>query len=333
MTWDLKTLKALHREYLAGDYPSTLAKRRKRSSGELLSAFRRHGLRILPKKAPRQPKRVAMELVAAMHADYMAGLTFADVERKYRRPRATTRELFLSRGLPVKPPVPNAWRQHRPDGTWNRKDPATEQEIAAAIQAATKLAIPDCLKIDWRHWDLARRGDFIRRLKTHLGHPRATPAGPHSPNVRPFDYTSPDAWRIVQAANAGRDSRTWVLKMDIGSEGLIYQDSLWFWNACMCGYIRRGNRAAGETHWLTLHRYIYSQKHGQIPPGMVVRFRDGNQNNFRLSNLYLCQKQEVCRENQAAALNRKSAARTTALLNRHHQPHPSHGLARAISLA
>jgi hypothetical protein len=333
MIWDLKTLRSLHREYLAGAYPSALAKRRKRTSAELLRAFRKHGLKVLPKKNPVMPKRVGLELILAMHADYQTGMTLAAVERKYARGRATLRNLFVSRGLPIRTPIPNAIRLHRPDGCWVAKAPATEAEIEAAIRASTKLAIPESLNLDWRKWDLPRRGEFIRRLKAHIRYEPTAPRGPHSPNVKPFDYTTPAAWSILNAANAGLPSRLWAQKMDIKSEGLIYQGQLWFWNPKMGGYMRRGNRDAGEPHWLALHRRIYAAKHGPIPGDMTVRFRDGNPNNFRLSNLYLCPKQEVCRENQAAALNRKSMERTAALLNRHHTPSKSHDLARSLSLA
>lgn len=330
MTWDLKTLKGLHREYLAGAYPSALAKRRKRTSAQLLRAFKKNGLKILPRKSPRQPRRIPMDLISAMHAEYLAGATFAELERKHKRSKSTVRDLFVSRGLYVRPPAPNAWRKHRADGSWERKDPATDEEITAAIKAATKLVIPESLKLDWRHWDLARRGEFIRRLKAHLNHPRSTPSGPYSSNVQPFDYTSPAAWAMLTAANSGRGSRSWALKMDIGSEGVIYEGRLWFWNQKMNGYMSR-NHPDGGTYWLALHRHIYTTKVGPIPTDMTVRFRDRNQNNFLPSNLYLCPKQEVCRENQHRALNRKSAERAAAILNLHNQPRKSHVIARSLS--
>lgn len=333
MIWTLKQLKSMHREYLAGAFPSTLARRRKRPAAELLDAFTAHGLKLRPRKKYTLPqRRVPDALIHAMHADYMTGMSFADVERKYNRGASTLRDLFKSRGLPVRTPAPNAWRVHRPDGTWDHKAPATEKEITAAIKASTKLIIPASLKLDWRRWDLQKRAKFIARLKAHLNYQRTCPSGPISPGFTPFDYTTPAAWDIVNEANRGLGSTAWVLKMDIKSEGLIYDGLMWFWNAHMGGYMRRGNRTAGEPCWIALHRHVYQTKVGSIPTGFCVRFRDQNKNNLRPSNLYLASKNEACRENQAKALSRKSKERTQALLNKHQQPAPSHVLINSIPL-
>ncbi len=40
--------------------------------------------------------------------------------------------------------------------------------------------------------------------------------------------------------------------------------------------------------WELLHRHLWEQAHGPIPKGHVVKFKDGNQANCTLDNLYLC---------------------------------------------
>lgn len=330
--WDLETLRSMHREYLAGTYPSALAKRRKRTSGELLAAFRKHGLRILPKKRPVMPLRVSNELIAAMHADYVAGMTFAEVERKYGRSKSTARDIFIHRWLPVREPMKNAWRKHRADGTWEAMPPKTREEIDALIRNARTIAIPDELRLEWRKWDLARRADFIRRVRARLASPLDVPALPFSDNLTYFDYGSEAAWEIIRRANEGLTSRKSVMAIKLISEGVIWNGKLWFW-------VRRESYYMEGVPWRpdrprrVLARVIYESVHGPLPHHSVVRVIDGNPNNLDPSNLRLATRDDICRENQANALLRKSRERTKALLNAHHQPTTSHAIARQISLA
>lgn len=52
------------------------------------------------------------------------------------------------------------------------------------------------------------------------------------------------------------------------------------------GYIYKYIRVAlGK--WVLLHRYIWTQEHGDIPSGMNVQFKDGNSLNCAIDNLYL----------------------------------------------
>jgi len=50
------------------------------------------------------------------------------------------------------------------------------------------------------------------------------------------------------------------------------------------------------------HRLIWEQLHGEIPPGYIVRFKDGNCQNFSPENLYM-----ISRKDQLNQENRKEA--------------------------
>ena len=54
-----------------------------------------------------------------------------------------------------------------------------------------------------------------------------------------------------------------------------------------------------ERKWEATHRLLYEKSHGPIPPGGVVRFRDGNPMNFLPDNLHLVTKAENSRLNRA----------------------------------
>lgn len=330
MIWDLKTLRSMHREYLAGTFASVLAKRRHRTSAELLQAFRKHGLKILPKKKPVQPRRVSDALVAAMHADYQKNMTLAEVERKYNRARSTARELFLSRGLAIREPGPNAWRNHRADGTWEALPPKTPEEIDALIAAATRLVTPPEIQVEWRKWPLEKRAYFIRSVRARIADPHDVPNRPFSPNLTYFDYGTEAAWDIVRQANHGLTSRDAVMSIKLVSEGVIWNGKLWFW-VRKGGYYMEGVQWRPDRPRQILTRVIYESVHGPLPPGSVVRVIDGNPNNLDPSNLTVASKDDVCRENQAKALILKSRKRTSALLSAHLQPNQNHALAQHLS--
>jgi len=44
--------------------------------------------------------------------------------------------------------------------------------------------------------------------------------------------------------------------------------------------------------WVHYHRYLYEQHHGEIPKGMVIRFKDGNFMNLDLNNLEMVSRKE-----------------------------------------
>ena len=51
------------------------------------------------------------------------------------------------------------------------------------------------------------------------------------------------------------------------------------------GYIEI--KVSDPSVWESKHRYIYTQKHGEIPKGYKVTFADGNKRNFDINNLIL----------------------------------------------
>ena len=319
-TWSERELRGLYQEYLTGARASDLAKRRGRTSGDLLFMFewRRWPLRARP--SPRQPKRVDERIVQAMYAEYMAGITFAETERRHGRRKGTARVLFVGRGLPLRESegLPVA---RRADGSFAPFVPLTEDEIEELVAGATKLAIPERLRLEWRKWPLERRGDFIARVRARLKDPGDRPELPFSSNVEPFDYATPKAWEMIRARNAGLSSKHWKTMLKVPSQGVIWDGRFWFWARKESHYYEGiAWRLYGERP--ALHRTIWESIHGPIPPLGVVRCADGNPNNLDPSNLVLTDRNELCRENQARALTEKSRDLTTILLNRHQSNTP-----------
>lgn len=329
--WNEAELAAMHAEYLAGEFVSKLAKRRGRKSGELLGLWEARGWEIRPvKKYIFATRRWPADQVAAMHADHLAGMGLSEIERKYGRGRKTVRGVFKHRGLQI------IERKNNPrlsNGCFPPLVPKTEAEIQALIEAATKIEVPADLRSEWRKWPLTRKADFLHRLRAHLRLPNERPALPFSSNLRPFDYGSQEAWDIVNAGNAGLTSRSAAFNLKLPSQGVIHQGLLYFWVPGTRIY-QRGIPWTPE-HWRpSLHRVIWEQEHGPVPPGMCVCTRDGNPNNLDPSNLELRTKNDVCRVNQARAILRKSREKTAILLRRSQQPPTtdrSHDLLRNIA--
>lgn len=224
--------------------------------------------------------------VAAMRMDYDSGMTQAAVERKHGVPSKGLRGIFELRKIPLRD---NTLRQPRHDGCRFVADPPkTEAELSAMIASLDKVKVPAALKAEWRHWSLAKRGQFIDRVRAALVQRgrKFAPTGPCSKNVIPFGYATPAARAIADAANVGLNSRTFVIDLKPSSQGLIFEDELWFW--AFDGYQRQQHGhdlKAGYRPFL--HRYLYARWHGPIPDGFTVIFRDRNKNNFSKKNLAL----------------------------------------------
>ncbi|MDN5077620.1 HNH endonuclease signature motif containing protein [Aliarcobacter butzleri] len=62
--------------------------------------------------------------------------------------------------------------------------------------------------------------------------------------------------------------------------------------------------------WQMLHVYIWEQKHGKVPEGCCVIFKDKNTLNTRLDNLMLVSRAELARLNQKYAYIDKSLKET-----------------------
>ena len=63
-------------------------------------------------------------------------------------------------------------------------------------------------------------------------------------------------------------------------------------NGKFYSYIKVANQ-----NWQLLNRYLWEQNFGKIPPGMIVIFKDNNEDNFEISNLELISKKENMNRN------------------------------------
>ena len=313
-TWTELELRGLYEEYMDGARPGTLASRRSRLSAELISLFQSRQWPLRGRASRVMPRRVADELILAMHAEYMTGLPLTAVARRHKRSGRALRDLFSSRGLFIREAT--AFPNKGAGGRFEPVCPRSEAEIEAMIAASTRMVIPIELKNDWAKWPMQRRGDFIARLRAHLADPQARPDLPFSGNVLPFDYATEEAWEIVRRRNAGKPSWTWETKLNIISQGVIWDGRLWFWARRMPAYYEGIKWTPGHSR-PALHRAIWESLHGPLPAGAVIRGVDGNPNNLEPANLILTDRNELVRENQMRHLVRRSRDLTSTLLNRH----------------
>lgn len=253
-------------------------------------------------------------LVATMHADYQSGLSLQAVAKKYGRVRGTVTGLFETRGYTLRHDSNNPNAVHLSNGCFAPAKPLTKKEIQDLIDEAAWIVVPPKLKHEWRKWPMSRRGDFIARLRAKIKSPDDRPTTPFSKNVEPFDYTSEKARAIDAKANAGLSSQKARTKLKIHSQGVIYNGELWFW-CRKVGYqsgpwTPEGGRPA-------LHRKIWEKHNGRkLRSDEVIRFIDGNLNNFDPDNLTIATRNDVARENQAKSLTAKSREMTALLLQR-----------------
>lgn len=278
-------------------------------------------------------RAVLDDLVRQMYADYQSPMTLGAVAREYGRTHSCVRELFQRRGLAVRPFKAIA---RQPNGSPMPLVPLTAAQIDKLVSDATRLCVPPALKFEWRRWSLARRGEFIARIRERLNLPTDRPQGPFSANVEPFDYATPRAHAVAREMNADRTSRTSAVMIHAKSQGVIYKGKLYFWAGDRVGW-RSGAYYIGPwrpgTGRPALHHIIWREVHGPIPAGHVVRQTDGNANNLSPANLYLATRNDVARENQAAALAKKSREVTAILLNRHQTKDDSHALGDVLLAA
>jgi hypothetical protein len=294
-----------------------------RCGATLLQLFRSRGLPMLGNRGERvaATRRSHLDgLVAQMHAEYLGGASLNQLGAKYGRDRRNVAGLFVSRGLALRPAP--AMPRDPQTGRIIPAKPHTEAEIDALIRGLRRLIVPAALRKEWREWPMARRLDFIARARKHLASPHDQPQTPCSANVEPFAYGSPRAHAIADRENAGRNSRDWRIHLKISSQGVIWRNQLFFW--CPDKGLAGGAYYTGI--WQpgigrpALHHIIWEESHGAVPPGHVVRMRDGNPNNLDPGNLVCVPRDAVCRENQSKALFRKSRERTALLLARAQTP-------------
>lgn len=254
-------------------------------------------------------------LVRQMHADYIGGLSLHAVGNKYQRDRKSVRDLFVKRGLFVRT---HKQVRHRRNGQFAALRPASRARLEAFIRGATRPMLPRWLQHEWRNWTFERRSWLVRRLWAVVdkrSHRIPRPTTPFSANVEPFDYTSLRAHNIADRMNKGLPSRHHKIHLQLGSRGVIYKGRLWFWNQ----YSYQLGPWDPQNGRPQLNVSIWEETNGRpLPAGHVVSFRDGNVNNYSPDNLYIRSRNDVCRANQAAALQRKSRAHTALLLSRSH---------------
>ncbi len=254
-------------------------------------------------------------LVAQMHAEYMRPRSLHAVAAAYNRTPGAVRQMFKRRGLYIRP-FKEIRRQA--NGSPVRYVPFTAHQIDAMIERATRIVVPPELKFEWRSWPLAKRADFIQRIRDRLRREDDRPQLPFSSNVEPFDYGSARAHEIIAALNVGRTSRTKVSRLRPVSQGVIYKGVLYFWtaegNQPGTGAYYAGGWRPGKPR-AALHHVIWRERHQRpIPPKHVIRQLDRNPNNLDPKNLVLATRNDLARENQAKALIDQSRAATALLL-------------------
>lgn len=118
---------------------------------------------------------------------------------------------------------------------------------------------------------------------------------------------------IFSSTNTGRFQKGHV-PLNKGTKGLTGANKTsfkpWFTphNAQKVGSISKVQDKNGYTYmrikiaepkkWQSLHAYIWEQKHGKIPKGFCVIFKDKNHDNVGLDNLMLVSRNELVRLNQ-----------------------------------
>ena len=262
--------------------------------------------------------RVPQARVEAMYAMYNGGSSLSATARHFERSPASLRNLFEQRGLPRRQSTGFS-EKRKVDGTFEKAPLLTKAEVDAMIAAATRITVPPALKLEWRKWDLQRRGDFIRRVRERLKNRNDRPTTPFSINVRPFDYTSPEAWAIARANNHGKDSRSSFSKLKPCSQGVIWNGKLWFWTQKV-GYVEGCPWTPGKGRPMLTHAIWADHHRRPMPEGHVLSYIDGNPNNLDPYNLELKSRNTVCRENQSGALTKRSREELSLILKRQQTP-------------
>lgn len=65
------------------------------------------------------------------------------------------------------------------------------------------------------------------------------------------------------------------------------------------GYLERkiNNDLPFQRRWRAVHLLVWETKHGKLPAGHCIIFKDGDKRNLRLSNLKMITRAENCRRN------------------------------------
>ena len=235
---------------------------------------------------PGNKLHIQPETVAAMYADYNRGLSFEAVGRLYplrngkARAHGEISNIFRRRGLKVRPLKGRVPRL----GFGVRIPEPSEKEIRELIARLDRLRVPDEMKIHWRKWPLAKRRAFVKKMRVKF--PSTRPTTPFSSNVHPFEYGEPRVHRISAQMNAGRTSRTKVIALKPGSEGVIWDGQIFFWSGDY--YFRGMGWRPGGASRSPLGQAVWEKHHRRpVPEKFTVIQKDGNKNNFAPKNLAL----------------------------------------------
>lgn len=277
----------------------------------------------------------AERFVQAIYSDYRHhGEIIAPLAARWNRAEGTIGLLLVSLGLRERDAEMSArvknYARVPGNGCFAKKERATPEKLKLIIARATKIAIPPELRWEFREWPMEKRGWFLQQLRARIKSPEDRPEKPFSSNVRPFDYTTPEAQAIKERLNAGLNSREAICRIDLASNGVIYKGELWYWAGW--SYCKRGAWTP-EHGRPQLNRAIWEEHNGPVPPKHLVYYRDGNPNNLSPGNLGLMSMNENARRNQAAALFRKSRERTALLLRRSQEGGEKHGLIETLKAA
>ena len=255
--------------------------------------------------------------IPALHAKYAAGASLISLASPYGQSDRWLKGLFIRHGYPLREAAcQKTGRRHA--GAMAAAPRLTRTQINAIADGLKKIRVPDCLQSEWQHWSLARRGEFIARVRERLKPRNRRPELPFSANVTPFDYATPQAHAIAATTTSEKDRHV----IRICSEGVIWRGQLFYWNSQGHCYEKQETDTRGR---IALTRMIWEHAQGRpVPPGLVVICRDGNSNNLSPANLHAISRDDLLRENQAASLFKISREQTAILLNRSQQPHKPH---------
>ncbi len=259
--------------------------------------------------------RLPAALVKAMWWDYTAGLSLRATADKYDRNRNSLRELFLRRGLNVRPVPYTVVRLA--NGRIAPAKKATPERINQLIAGLKRLSVPNELAREWRLWPMERRMEFIRLARKRF--PSTRPTGPFSANVKPFDYGTPAARQIMNRMNRGRNSRDKLVQLKPACGGVIFERRLYHW---ISGHHEKG---AGYFvgNWKpgigrpSLHHIIWERANKRkVPAGFTVIHQDDNKNNLEPSNLVLRSRADCARQNMTRWRLKRSRELTSLLLKK-----------------
>lgn len=254
-------------------------------------------------------KPVPPGTIPALYEKYQNGASLISLASPLGRSDSWLRGMFIRHGYEIR--QASCQRSgHRHAGAIAPRRRLTQAEVDAIADSLSEIRVPASLASEWHHWPLARRGAFIARVRDRLKPSDSRPDKPFSSNVTPFDYATPEAHAI--AATTTSDHCRHVIH--VCSQGVIWRDQLFYWNSAGGGYEQQDTRSRGRR---ALTRVIWENIHGtSVAPNHVIVCKDGNPNNLDPSNLEQRSREELLRENQAAALFRISREKTGLLLKR-----------------